>query len=504
MTMTRLPDRSSRPTGWRRLLTESPRPASIANRPNAHWLVVATVSIGAFMGQLDASIVVLATRPLAQSFHASLGSVEWVVLAYMLVLVSTVTAVGKFADMAGRKLLYIYGFGLFTLASALCGLAPNLLALDAFRVLQAIGAAMLQANSVALITLAMPDSELGRGIGVQGAAQALGLAVGPTVGGLLLAIHGLGIASWRLIFYVNVPAGIIGIILGWYLLPRSHMRQARARFDWLGLALFFPAVSGLLLALSFGPQLGWTSPPIIAAIVVTVVLTLAFLRRESRTPNPMLDLTLFHRVPFSAGITSGLLSYLVMFGVLFITPLFLEGADHSSSTSAGLEIMVLPAALGFIAPSAGRIADRYGARLPTVAGMAATSAFLLLMAFFHGNLFVILASLAVVGAGLGAFTPANNAAIMGSAPKAQTGMASGVLNMTRGMGTAMGVAVTALVYAALAGSGAVAASGNHAAQISNGFTAALIFLAVMAAVAGFLSAMRGNTELNSDPTLTAE
>ena len=181
----------------------------------------ATVCIGAFMGQLDASIVTVALPRLGRDLHASVGLVEWVALAYLLVLVATVATVGRIADAVGRKLLYVYGFGVFTAGSVLCGLAPTLAVVIAARALQAVGAAMLQANSVALIAEAVPRRLLGRAVGVQGTAQALGLALGPAVGGALLAIGG-----WRLIFFVNLPAGVIGLALGWFLLPRSRTRRA--------------------------------------------------------------------------------------------------------------------------------------------------------------------------------------------------------------------------------------------------------------------------------------
>ena len=164
-----------------RLLTEPRRPRSIRSSPRAYWYVVATVCIGAFMGQLDASIVTLALPQLGRELHAHVGAVEWVALSYLLVLVATVATVGRLADAVGRKLLYVYGFAVFTVGSALCGLAPTLGLLIAARVLQAVGAAMLQANSVALITEAVPRPLLGRALGVQGTAQALGLALGPAV-----------------------------------------------------------------------------------------------------------------------------------------------------------------------------------------------------------------------------------------------------------------------------------------------------------------------------------
>ena len=227
-----LEPRSMRRGLRRQLLSEPRRPAVVRASPRAHWYVVGTVCIGAFMGQLDASIVTLALPRLSRELHASVGAVEWVALTYLLVLVAAVATVGRLADAVGRKLLYVYGFVVFTAGSVLCGLAPTLAVLIAARALQAVGAAMLQANSVALITEAMPPALLGRGIGVQGTAQALGLALGPAIGGALLALGG-----WRLIFLVNLPAGAIGLALGWFLLPRSRSRRALGQSDRLGAVL---------------------------------------------------------------------------------------------------------------------------------------------------------------------------------------------------------------------------------------------------------------------------
>ena len=346
-----------RPVGWHRLVIEPKRPAIIRDRPDAYWLAVAAVCIGAFMGQLDASIVTVALPTLQRTFHASVGAVTWVGLSYLLVLIATVTAVGRFADMWGRKLLYVYGFGVFIVGSALCGLSPSLGALIGFRALQAVGAALLQANSVAIIVLAVPRQSLGKAIGIQGAAQAVGLALGPSVGGLLLAAGG-----WRLIFFVSVPFGVLGMIAGLLLVPRSRHLQERVPFDWSGLALFFPAVVALFSAISFGNARGWTSPTILGLIGVGLVLAVGFVLRERRYAEPMLDLALFRRSRFSAGVTSGMLSYLVMFGVLFLVPFYLERGLRIGSGRAGLELMVMPLALGVAAPVAGRLADRLGAR----------------------------------------------------------------------------------------------------------------------------------------------
>ena len=430
------------------------------------------------MGQLDASIVTVALPTLQRTFHASVGAVTWVGLSYLLVLVATVAAVGRFADMWGHKLLYVYGFGIFIVGSVLCGLAPNLGTLIGFRGVQAVGAALLQANSVAIIVLAVPKSSLGKAIGIQGAAQALGLALGPTVGGFLLAAGG-----WRLIFFVNVPFGLVGMIGGSLLVPRSRHLQARVRFDWTGLALFFPAVVAVFSAISFGNSKGWTSPAILGLMIVGTALALAFLRREARCREPMLDLGLFGRTRLSAGIASGLLSYLVMFGVLFLVPFYLERGLQFGTGRAGLELMAMPLALGFTAPMAGRLADRLGARSLTIGGMATVGGGLGLVGALRPSTPVFLLLLAVVGIGLGLFTPPNNAAIMGAVPQDQSGLASGVLNMTRGMGTALGLALTGLVFDVSGGRASVSSFVAHA------FSVTAFFLAAIAVVAGVIAAL---------------
>lgn len=249
---------------------------------------------------------------------------QWVGLAYLLMLGATLIAVGRYADMVGRKLMYTFGFMIFIVGSALCGLASDLTLLIVFRIIEAAGAAMLQANSVAIVAGVMPADKLGRGIGVQGAAQALGLALGPVAGGLLI-----GLGGWPLIFYVNVPVGIVATVLAWYLIPRTRHLTERVSFDWAGLAIFAPIGVALMLALSLGNQLGWGSPFIIAMWIVTFAGTLAFLRRESHTDHPMLDLALMRIKAFWAGIASGWLIYLIIFGVLSVVPYFLEKSLHS-------------------------------------------------------------------------------------------------------------------------------------------------------------------------------
>lgn len=382
------------------------------------------------MGQLDASIVTLALPHIGASLHVSAGAVRWVALSYMLVLTATLIPVGHLADRFGRKLLYTYGFLIFTLGSALCGLAPDLDWLIAARVLQGLGAAMLQANSVALIATALQRRELARGLGVQGAAQATGLALGPVLGGLLLALGG-----WRLVFLVNLPAGILGIALAWVLLPRSRPARAAANGGRARDALGLPDLHAL-----------------------------------------------------ARGLAGAAAAYLVMFGTLYVLTYFLA-AHHVPVVAAGLQLAALPVALGVTAPAAGRLAARNGdeqgaaqhgdlPRRLTVGGLLLATAGLLALAALHG-LPGRLTGLTLVGAGLGAFIPINNATLMSAAPRERAGVSSGILNTTRSLAAAAGVAIAGLLYTALTQAHAVGAAGSLASS-ARGLTLALIALAAIA------------------------
>jgi EmrB/QacA subfamily drug resistance transporter len=466
-------------SGWigRQLLQEPRRPAAVRESPRAHWFVVGTVCIGAFMGQLDASIVTVALPRMGRDLQVSLGAVEWVALAYLLVLIATVATVGRIADAVGRKLLYVYGFGVFTAGSVLCGLAPTLPVLIAARVLQAIGAAMLQANSVALIAEAVPASKLGRAIGVQGSAQALGLALGPAVGGILLSL-----AGWRLIFLVNVPAGVIGLALGWFLLPRSRSRRALGTPDVLGAVLLALAAMGPLVYLSLAGREGYSNGILLACLLGGIVAAVGFVRRERRVTAPLIDLSILRRRGLPSGLSSGLVSYLALFGTLFIAPYYLSAAGDGAAV-IGLQLAVLPVAIGITAPLAGRLVNRLDARVLTAGGLILAAAGMLGIAALHDTA-GILAGLALMGIGLGCFMPANNAAVMSASPPGHAGVTGGVLNMTRGLGTALGVALAGALFTIGAG-----VAGAHVAQagttvVGHGLTTALGVLGLVTLATG--------------------
>jgi len=414
------------------LFAESPRPARVRRHPLAPWLVVATVSIGAFMGQLDASIVTLALPRIGRAFSVGPGVAVWASLSYLLVLVCGLPLAGRLADRFGRKRLYLQGFAVFALASAACGLAPDLLALVLARVVQGAGAALLQANSVALIRETAEPRDLGRAIGIQGTAQALGLALGPAAGGLLLALGG-----WRLLFLVNVPAGAAGVLAGVLLLPRSRTHLRGRRFDAAGALLLPLAIAPPLVALSLAHRWGAQAAVAIAAVGLAAGAVLVAVER--RASAPLLDLALLRRRPFPEALASGAVAQTALFGALVALP-FALAARGVSPAAAGLELAALPVALGICAPFAGRLSGRASA-----GGLAVAGAALMALAFADTTV-SRLALLGLAGAGLGAFVPANSASVMRAAPAGRAAEVGGVLNMTRGIGTALGVALAGLLY----------------------------------------------------------
>ncbi|MCL1871959.1 MAG: MFS transporter [Promicromonosporaceae bacterium] len=424
------------------VLAERPRPRAVREHPMAGWMAVATVCFGAFMGQLDASIVTLTFPALQRELHQPLAVVQWVSLAYLLVLVGLVAAAGRLADAVGRKAVYLYGFAVFTVASAACALAPGLGWLVGFRVVQAGGAAMLQANSVALVVTSVPQQKMRAALGVQAAAQALGLALGPALGGLLVASVG-----WRWVFWVNVPVGVVALVAGRYLLPRTRQRRPLRGFDWPGLLALGAASTALLLGVSAFSGLalpGWAAAALVGASAPGFA---GFAWRERTTANPLVDLSLLRPAAVSVGLLGALFAYMVLFGPLALFPQVLGGR-------AGLVLTALPAGFALAAVLAGRAVprrwdERWGPRARGLAGavtaVVASGALLL----SPRDLAWVACWLLVLGLGLGVLIPANNASIMGAVPPSAAGTGGGLVNMARGLGTAFGVAaVTASLHLA--------------------------------------------------------
>ncbi|MGC8653470.1 MAG: MFS transporter [Candidatus Kryptoniota bacterium] len=426
-------------------MTRQSKPLFSSN-PGWRWFILTTVLIGAAMSALDVSIENIALPTLRKYYHIPLSLDEWVAMAYMLTLTIFLPLFGRLADMFGRTKMYNLGFIIFTFGSALCGIAPTIEFMIISRVIQAIGGGLLQANSVAIITQSFPREELGRAIGIQGAVQAISMAIGPFLGGLLISLNLFG-TQWRSIFYVNVPIGIFGTAAAYYILPRDKKIKAREKFDFVGSFTFAGALLFLVLALNEGRKLGWESRTIILYFLLFAVLFTIFVINELKYRYPMIDFQLFKKYDFSAGNITGFFSYYVLFGVLFIMPFYLENVANFSPFSAGAMLTPIPITMSLVAPLAGVLSDKYGPAIMTSSGMflcTIACACLIFCGTSPDTIFLV-SSFTVLGLGMGLFTPPNNSSVMSSVPEERLGSAGGILNMMRASGRVFGIDISGLI-----------------------------------------------------------
>lgn len=451
---------------------------SVRERKNYHWFVVATVCIGAFMAALDSSIVNIALPVMKHVFHTRMSTIEWVSLTYILTLAALIVPFSRLSDMWGRRWMYTIGFSVFIVGSFFCGLAPSLVVLFLARVLQAAGAAMLQANSVSIITAATPARDRGKAIGIQASAQGVGLTLGPLVGGLLITLVG-----WRWIFYVNVPVGIIGTLLGAMLLPADAKKTQREVFDWLGAVFLAPALVALMYVLNAGAASGFGSLTMIVCYVVLVGGFAGFVVIERRVAFPIIDFNLLRDKTFLSGNITVVLSFAVMYAVMFLAPFYLDDVHHFSSLSAGAFLTAIPIGMAVFTPISGMMTDRFQARMPTIIGMTASTVGAVALALFTAHYvtlwFVI--GLLGVGIGMGMFTPANNSTVMGSLPSNRFSVGGGILNMSRTLGMGLGVTFGGLTYQLLLQArGAISETKATIAQIVPSFQDSFFIVAVIA------------------------
>jgi EmrB/QacA subfamily drug resistance transporter len=418
---------------------EPPPLPYFTRQPWYPWLIVALVSIGAFIGQLDATIVQLALPTLGKTFGASLESVSWVSLAYLVAFASCLPIFGRLCEMFGRKSLYLIGYVLFILASTLCGLAPDLASLIVFRVLQGIGGSLLGANSISILVKAVDRDRRGRALGFFAAAQAIGMSAGPAVGGLVL-----GTLGWNWVFWVSVPFGLFAAVIGWLVLPRTGSIDGDRIFDWHGALLLGPALILVVLVLNQLTAWGPASPMTLAFTASSVVLIWLLVRQERASLSPLVDLRLFRNPAFSRGVVAVVLGYAMLYGMFFLMSFALEHGYGDSPEAAGFRLAVIPVALGIVAPFSGALSDRLGAGLLSAAGMTVCVIALIMLAIVEADpaasRLVGTVAFILFGAGLGVFIAPNNHATIKAAPASLSGEAGSMLNLMRALGTSLGVA----------------------------------------------------------------
>jgi EmrB/QacA subfamily drug resistance transporter len=451
---------------------------------NRKWLVFLAVGIGTFMAALDSSVVNTILPVIRGFFKSEVASVEWAVTIYLLVVSSLLLTFGRLGDLRGHKGMYVSGFVIFVASSALCGLAPVVWVLVLARAVQAVGAAMLFANSPAILTKSFPPQQRGQVLGMQATMTYLGLTVGPSLGGWLTQTFG-----WRAVFYINVPVGLLAFVLSLKFIESEKPESGRIeRFDWVGAGLFSGGLVSLLLGLNQGHEWGWFSPPTLGSLIAAVGLLGVFLWYEGRTLSPMLDLSLFRRRIFAACTGSAVLNYICLYFVIFLMPFYLLQGRGLNPAQAGILLTAQPVVMAIAAPISGSLSDRIGSRLLSTLGMAimAIGLFLLSRLGQASPNSDILAGLAVTGLGTGLFISPNNSALLGSAPRQRQGIASGILATARNVGMVLGVGLAGAIFTSV-----TSRSGD--ASLFDAVHLGLLVGAGVAAAGVLVSSIRGSS-----------
>jgi len=409
------------------------------------WWVMAAVAMGIFLSTIDGSIVNVALPTLTRELGAPFAAVQWVVLAYLLVIVSLMMVAGRLADVYGKKRLFAAGFVIFTLGSLLCGLSPTVVALVASRVVQAVGASLLMALGAAIVTEVFPAQERGRAMGFIGMMVSVGLISGPTLGGLIL-----GSFSWHAIFFVNLPLGVLGTALVLRVVP-SSLAASHQPFDLHGALLLFTTLLSFLLAITLGPQAHFSKPVFAGLVALAFVCGVAFIRTEVAIEHPLVDLGIFRNSTIATNVMTGVLVFVASAGLVFLLPFFLQNVQGRTPREAGLLLITGPLMIGLSSPLSGWLSDRVGTRPLTALGLSVLVVGYVLVSTLRADTspLAYVSRVAWVGLGMGIFQSPNNSAIMGSVPRNRLGVASGLLSLTRTLGQTTGVALIGALWATL-------------------------------------------------------
>jgi EmrB/QacA subfamily drug resistance transporter len=462
------------------------------------WTVFGITSLGIFMATLDTSIVNISLPKISYSFQVPLsGMVEWVIIAYLVVIASSLLTLGRLSDIIGRKAVWLTGLAVFTAGSALCGAAPSLLFLVISRAFQGIGGAMMMSVSPAMITHAFPARERGKGLGLFGSVVAIGTSAGPTLGGIITQAF-----SWSWIFYINVPIGIIAIMATVrFLREPVRITGAKKRFDPIGATLLSISMTLLMLAMTFGQEAGWASLQTAGLFTAAAALLATFVLVERQMAHPIVDLSIFRNRLFSAALVSSFLSFLSLFAVMFLMPFCLEELLSFQPGKAGLVLTAVPLTMSLVAPVSGWLSDRFGSQVLSSIGLAVASAALFFLSRLtqHATLHDIIWPLMLAGAGQAIFQFPNNNAIMSSVPENRMGIGSGFLATVRVLGQGFSVALAGAIFTSMGGAEAGALLARNTGQpnvcLQNSFVhafhAAMLTCMLIASIGVLTSLARG-------------
>ncbi|HYK93422.1 MAG TPA: MFS transporter [Thermoplasmata archaeon] len=404
------------------------------------WQALGVVCVGSLMGAIDANVLLIAFPAIARDLGANLVEMVWVIMVYILMGTALVLSLGRVADLKGRKRLYNAGFVVFILGSALCGLSQTGFELVVFRGVQGIGGAMLLANSFAILSDAFPPNERGRAFGINSVVWGTGSIVGILVGGLILSI-----TSWRWIFWINVPIGVVATVLAFVVLRESVTPNPRETFDFPAAVLFTSGLASALFGVTQGILDGWGAATSVGPLLLAVPLLGAFVAWEAKVSrDPILPFSLFRSWLFSASLTTSVLQGVALFASNFLLMVYFQGILGVPVLTASYLLIPFSLALGIVGPIGGRLSDRYGARVLSTVGLLVQALALFILSTITRStpLTLVAGCEALLGVGGGLFFPANTSAIMAGVPRERYGVGSGVMMTLRNSSMALSFALS--------------------------------------------------------------
>jgi EmrB/QacA subfamily drug resistance transporter len=475
------------------------------------WWALSCTSLGMLLAATNSGTLIIALPDLERALKTSILSLVWVILAYMIASTVLVLTAGRLSDLFGRKKAYVGGFALFALASLGAGFASDATQLILWRIVQGVGAAFLFANAAALVTDAFPREELGLAMGTNTMVAAIGLVLGPVLGGALVAV------GWQWVFWFNVPFAAAGAIWGGLILHELARPDSVRGYDVPGVLAFVLGLTGLVLGVSKGGITQWDDPVVIVSLIVAVVLLPLFVLIERRASAPMLDLTIFENRLFATATAAAFINGLSRFALMFVFVFYFQGAQGDDAVTAGIKLTPMAVGMLVASPLAGIWADRHGSRMLAASGMVLTAVGLALMTTLqvHSAYWQSAVWLALVGIGSGLFNSPNTAAMMGTVPPYRRGIAAGARTMLQNTGAVLSIAfVMAIVTAAVPQDVLLkifsgVASGLSTARLDpfiHNMHTALWVLAATSVVGAFVSLMRPRhvqTEAEASPEAVA-
>ena len=449
---------------------------------NNRWKILTCIVIVTFMNCLDSSIVNVALPIISSELGISMAQVQWIVTSYLIAISCIILLAGRFGDVKGKCNTFKVGIFLFTLGSLLCGLSHTLPLLVISRVFQGIGASLTMANSLGIITDIFSRGGRGKAVGISGASVALGIMVGPALGGMIVSL-----LRWEYIFLINVPIGIIAFIAAMKILPREEGHKDK-KIDIVGTILFAIFIISIVLVTTEGQFIGYTSTPIVIGFIISIASLVLFIITEMKIKSPVLDLSIFKNNLFSISVFCGFISFIAISCFTILLPFYLQDVLNMTPFYAGIFMIIYPITLSIISPLSGTLADKIGSEIIAIIGLCLLSISFVLMATIHEAtpLWIVGVYSVVMGIGNGMFQSPNNTLVMSTVQKNKLGIAGSVNALVRNLGMIFGVTIgTTLLYIRMSGMLGYSVT-NYIEGKNNVFIAAMDFVYIVAAIICFV------------------